>query len=254
MTPNALVIGGKGLLGSAICRRLAEHNIPYDAGSRSAPPAESTGRWKRFDAVTGEGLIEALTFRSLVFNCATSQSRPSDDLVVINRLIEAARLNPFHIVHVSIPGIDESARHLAYYKTKLEIEAKLAESGVKHTIVRPTQFHQFVEFMLRKLTIGPISLAPNMVLQPLDVEFAAAQIVKAALHGPINERNIICGPEPIATDTLVTTWMNARHRKGFRISLPPIGPLAALSKIQTVSGVSGGLTWSQWNAVRFARH
>lgn len=248
MIPNALVIGGKGLLGSAICRHLASRNVPYAAGSRSASPSEISSRWKQFDAVTGDGLADALTCRSMVFNCATSQSKPTDDLVVVDRLIEAARRNPFHIVQVSIAGIEASARHLAYYRVKLEIERRLAISGVPHTIVRPTQFHEFVDFIIRKLTLGPFTFAPKMVLQPLDVHFAAMQIVKSALDGPIDDRNIICGPERIAIGPLVTTWMEARHRASFRIRLPSIGPLTAFSTIESVSGVTGGRTWSQWNA------
>jgi uncharacterized protein YbjT (DUF2867 family) len=248
MIPNALVIGGRGLLGSAICRQLAARNVPYAAGSRSISPWEICSRWKQFDAVTGDGLADALTCRSMVFNCATSQSKPTDDLVVVDRLIEAARRNPFHIVQVSISGIEASARHLAYYRMKLEIEEKLAKSGVPHTIVRPTQFHEFVDFIIRKLTVGPFTFAPTMVLQPLDVDFAAAQIVTWALDGSVDDQHIICGPERIATRPLVTTWAEARHRRSFQIRLPSVGPLAALSKIQSVAGVIGGRTWSQWNA------
>ncbi len=248
MIPNALVIGGKGLLGSAICRQLADRNIPYAAGSRSIAPSDISARWRRFDAVTGDGLADALTCRTMVFNCATSQSTPRDDVAVIDRLIRAAQRNPFHIVHVSIAGIDVSARHLAYYRVKLQIEEKLAMSGVRHTIVRPTQFHEFVDFMLGKLTVGPFTFAPNMVLQPLDVDFAAAQIVKWALDGSVDDQHVICGPERIATRSLVTTWASARQRRRFQIRLPSVGPLAALSELRSVAGVTGGRTWSQWNA------
>ncbi|WP_050043654.1 SDR family oxidoreductase [Bradyrhizobium sp. LTSPM299] len=247
MTRSALVTGGSGLLGTAIIRQLAARNVPFAAGSRSKKPSNFIGQWKQFDAVTGEGLPDALAGRTMVFNCATSQAKPQQDLAALARLIEAAQRSSLHIVYVGIAGIDEAARHHSYYRMKLDCERMLSLSGISHTVVRPTQFHDFVDFMLGRLTVGPVVLAPKMILQPLDVDFAAQTIVDIALNGPSNDKNIICGPERIETRQLVETWMGFRRRPKYRICAPSIGPLAALSAIQPVAGRTGGLTWPEWN-------
>lgn len=250
MIQSALVTGGNGLLGAAIVRQLAARNVPLAAGGRSNKPSDFVGQWKQFDTASGEGLPDALAGRTMIFNCATNQANPQQDLAALGRLIEAAHRTSLHIVHISIAGIEEAARHLSYYRMKLDCERVLSRSGISHTVVRPTQFHNFVDLLLGKLTVGPVVLAPKMILQPLDVDFAAQSIVEIALRAPSNDKNIICGPERIETRQLVETWMEFRRRPKYQIRAPSIGPLAALTAIQSVLGRTGGLTWSDWNKQR----
>ncbi len=162
--------------------------------------------------------------------------------------ILAATLTSTHIVFVGIAGIEDAAKIYPYYQAKLDCEACLAASLRPYTIVRATQFHPFVDFLFQKLSTEPFLLGAAFTLQPVSVSFVADRIADNALANPKGRAPDIHGPERLSSQVLAQQWLNARGRSKITLPIPGSGPLAAFAKLRTVSGQSGGETWSAWLA------
>ncbi|GGF33794.1 hypothetical protein GCM10011321_26160 [Youhaiella tibetensis] len=163
----------------------------------------------------------------------------------MQRLIQVARSRSLHITFISVAGIEDAARHLPYYRVKLECEAALESSGVAHSIVRATQFHEFANTILNTLSIGPVLLKPKMTLQPLDVRFAAQIAVEAAIDAR-TEPLTLAGPEMLTLGDIARPWLRMLKLRVLQLPLPSFGPLKALATLHAVSGTMGGRRWSQW--------
>ncbi len=239
--------GASGRLGDAIVKELWHRGVPFSGCGRGTAPPSFGGVWHRVNLLDGEGLDAACEARPCVVHCATQPDKPKNDLVALEQLIAAARRLDLHIVFIGIAGIEDAAAHLSYYRVKLDCEHRLVTSGVRHTIVRPTIFHSFVDEVLQQLTVGPFLLTPKMILQPMDIEFAAEEIVSRSLNPSSMQAHDICGPQRLDTVKLVEPWLiNRVSRHKLKIPLPSVGPLKALSTLRRVDGKAGGLTWSQW--------
>ncbi len=153
-----------------------------------------------------------------------------------------------HLVFVSIAGIERAARHYAYYRFKLVAEERLRSVYPASTIVRVTQFHPFVAFLLRRLDAKLAVIVPSAArLQPVDVNFAASQLVDVVLERPILRAPDVHGPETVGFKQLARTWLQAQHRRTPVAAIPiPFQPLKALSAIETVTGSGGGISWTTW--------
>jgi uncharacterized protein YbjT (DUF2867 family) len=246
--PLVLVTGAGGSLGRAVVDALTALKARVRGLGRRAAPEPFRADWRRADLLTGDGLAAAVDGVGAVVHCASDPRRPSDDLAALDRLIAALAPNRAHLVFVGIAGIEAAAEKFEYYRVKLECERKVAQSGVPYTIVRATQFHPFVDLILRKLSVGPLLFAPRMTLQPVDIGFVAKRLAGYALGPPRGRVPDVHGPEALDTGTLTAEWLKARHQSKIGIRLPSIGPLAALARIQRVDGDAGGRTWSEWLA------
>lgn len=245
MTPNILVTGASGNLGSHVLDALTRRGIACAGTGRHPAPAGYLHEWHIVNLQTGDGLADAVSGRTGIIHCATSQASPAQDRVALDRLIELARSQPLHITFISVAGIEDAARHLPYYRVKLECETALQASGVAHSIVRATQFHEFADTILKTLGIGPVLLKPMITLQPLDVSFAARMIVDTAIE-PRMELLTLRGPETLTFDELARPWQRSRKSWMFHLPVPSLGPLQALAALHIVSGTTGGRRWAQW--------
>ena len=245
MTPNILVTGASGNLGSHVLDALHRRGIACGGTGRCPAPAGYLHDWHTVNLQTGDGLAHAVSGRTGIIHCATSQANPEQDLVALDRLIEVARSRSLHITFISVAGIADAARHLPYYRVKLECEATLKASGVAHSIVRATQFHEFAETILNTLRIGPVLLKPKMTLQPLDVRFAA-QIAVEAANETRTEPLTLAGPEMVTLEDIAQPWLQMQKRRVLQLPVPGFGSLKALATLHTVSGTTGGRRWSQW--------
>lgn len=246
MTPNILVTGAAGSLGSAVIEQLAERGVSYAGAGRRAAPAHFFADWHQIDLVSGGGLREAMQGRTSLIHCATNAANPEEDLVVLRRLIEFVRYRDLHLIFIGIAGIETAARHLPYYRMKLACEQALHISQVSHTILRATQFHDFVSRLLERLLLGPVQLLPRMTLQPVDVRHVASIVADIALAPP-GKTVEVCGPEALDAAALAKVWLAERRRWALRLPLPALGPLAALAALQRSGGSPGGQSWREWN-------
>jgi uncharacterized protein YbjT (DUF2867 family) len=199
-----VVIGGTGLIGTRLVNNLRREGHEVTAASPS----------KGVNTVTGQGLAEALEGARVVVDVANSPSWEDETVLEFfqksgrNLLAAEAVARVEHHVALSVVGTD---RMLAsgYFRAKLEQENQIKESPIPYTIVRATQFFEFVPAIVDFASDGQTVRLPPALLQPIlaaDVSDALAEIAVAA---PLNGTLELAGPEPIRLDELARRLFKA---------------------------------------------
>jgi uncharacterized protein YbjT (DUF2867 family) len=201
-----VVIGGTGLIGAKTVALLREKGHEAIAASRS------TG----VDAVTGEGLQAALRGAQVVIDVTNP---PSHDPDVVMAFFRDATLNLTraeaeaavrHHVVLSIVGVDRMEGN-AYYAAKCEQERLIAASGVPYSIVRATQFFEFLGTIADVGTAdGKTRLSPHQ-FQPIAADDVTAIVADVALGAPLDGIVDIAGPERAAMHAFIGTYLRARR-------------------------------------------
>ncbi len=219
-----LVTGGTGTLGSRVVARLrgTEHDVRIL--SRSGRPGTIKG-----DLITGEGLEAAVEGVKTIVHCASNPLRKTHQVDVqgTERLLQAAaRAGVSHFVYISIVGVDRNP--FPYYRAKLEAEWTIERSPVPWTILRATQFHDFVFGMLRALDHVPLFMPvpKGFLLQPIDVGEVASRLVELALSEPAGRAPDVGGPEVSAFADLARSYLKAAGRRGKVVEVPVPGKTA----------------------------
>ena len=156
---------------------------------------------------SGAGLSEALPGVEVLVHTASSTKDPwSVDVQGARRIVEAAdRSSLRHLVYVSIVGVDRVP--YAYYHAKFAAEQVLLGSGLPVTIVRATQFHTFLDDLLRQQRHGPLLAIPSgWRIQPVDVDEVAAYVWEVALGEPGHDVLEMAGPQEIGSRDLARLW------------------------------------------------
>lgn len=196
---KVLVIGGSGLIGSQVVAQLTE------LGHEAVPASPSTG----VNTITGEGLAEAVAGVHTVVDVSNSPSWADDDVLNFfatstRNLLEAERAAGVqHHVALSIVGADRAAAS-GYMRAKIAQEKLIKESGAPHTIVRATQFFEFVGGIADSLTDGDTVRAPHGAFQPIAATDVATAVTRASIGEPAGLINI-AGPEKQGMDDFIRT-------------------------------------------------
>lgn len=212
-----LVTGGTGTLGRAVVGRLLAAG--HDVRSLSRRPHTGTERPRlhsyAVDLCDGSGLAPAVAGVETVVHCASSTS---GDTEAAGRLVEAARAAGVrHLVYISIVGVDRVP--LGYYRTKLDVERLIEESGLGWTVLRTTQFHDLVLRLVKAGARLPVLPVPAGVrLQPVDVREVAARLVELASAAPAGRVADLGGPEARSARDLVRDTLRAGGRR--RVLVP----------------------------------
>ena len=143
-----------------------------------------------------------------------------------NNLISAARrAGVDNIIYVSIVGIDRIP--MGYYKTKLRVEEALAASGLGHTIIRVTQFHDLIETTFAIQRFSPALIAIKGVrFQPIDTRDVATHLVSLIDDGPAGRVDDIGGPAVYDHDELGRMYLTARNSRRRVLALPVPGSIS----------------------------
>lgn len=197
---KVLVIGGSGLIGSQVIANLTE--LGHEAVSAS--------RRSGVDTVTGEGLAEAVAGAHTVVD--VSQSPSFDDEPVLqffttstrNLLAAERAAGVQHHVALSIVGADR-APESGYMRAKIAQEKLIEESGCPHSIVRATQFFEFVDAIADSATDGNTVRLPHAAIQPMAAKDVATAVTRAAISQPLNSIMNIAGPERFGMDDFIQT-------------------------------------------------
>jgi uncharacterized protein YbjT (DUF2867 family) len=199
-----VVIGGSGLIGTKLVHKLREHGDEVVAASRSSG----------VNTLTGEGLAGALTGAQVVVDVANSPS--FEDKAVLeffetagrNLLAAEAAAGVGHHVALSVVGTDRLPAS-GYLRAKMAQENLIRASGIPFTIVRATQFFEFVGSIAQSATDGTTVRLPPALMQPIAADDVAAALADIALGEPINGMVEVAGPEPIRQDELVRRFLSA---------------------------------------------
>jgi uncharacterized protein YbjT (DUF2867 family) len=201
---NILIIGGTGLIGTKLVKNLRQR------GHEAVAASPSSG----VNAVTGEGLADALRGAQVVVDVANAPSW--DDKAVLdffetsgrNLLAAEATAGVKHHVALSVVGTD---RLLAsgYFRAKMAQEQLIQASHIPYTIVRSTQFFEFVRSIAQDATEGATVRLPPALMQPIVSDDVAAALADVALGKPMNGMIEIAGPEQIRQDELVRRFLSA---------------------------------------------
>jgi uncharacterized protein YbjT (DUF2867 family) len=213
---DLLVTGATGTLGRPTVTILRASGHQVRALSRRAGPGLVTG-----DLLTGAGIADAVAGVDTVLHLATSGTK---DVALTRTLLDAIRTSEVsHLVLISIVGVDRIP--LGYYRGKVEIERLTVESGMPHTILRATQFHDLVAGLFSATRRLPVIIAPAVSMQPIAADEVAQRLVELAGSGPAGRVPDIGGPQQRPLRDLAQSW---RAAVGSR---RPIVPLRLPGKI-----------------------
>jgi uncharacterized protein YbjT (DUF2867 family) len=193
-----IVIGGTGLIGSRLVNKLNEQ------GHEAVAAAPNTG----VNSVTGEGLAEVLKGTSVVVDVSNSPSW--EDAAVLkffetstrNLLSYGAAAGVKHHVALSVVGTDELSES-GYFRAKIAQEKLIRESPTPYTIVRATQFFEFVKGIADISMVDGKAHIPPVFFQPIAADDVASATAKVAIEPPANGIVEIAGPEKFRLDELV---------------------------------------------------
>jgi uncharacterized protein YbjT (DUF2867 family) len=199
-----IVIGGTGLIGKKVVVNLRQHGHEVVAASPTSG----------VNTVTGEGLAAALAGAQVVVDVANAPSWEDSAVLAFfetsgrNLLAAEADAGVGHHVALSVVGTE---RLLAsgYFRAKLAQEELIKASSIPYTIVRATQFFEFVGGIAQAATEGQAVRVPPALMQPIAADDVAAAVAEVALAEPLNGTLDLAGPEPIRQDDLVREFLKA---------------------------------------------
>jgi uncharacterized protein YbjT (DUF2867 family) len=211
VTNSVLVTGGTGTVGRIVVDHLTTAGKDVRILSRGRrPPQRTDVRHVVGDVQTGDGLDAALDGVDTIVHCVY----PSEHLVAA-----AKRAGSPHLVYVSIVGIDRVPFGL--YRKMLANERVIAESGLPWTVMRATQFHDLIAFILRMLAKPPVMALPSgLRFQPVDVRDVGERLARLALGEPVGRAPDFGGPQVRALDDLARSYLAI---VGKRRLIVPIG-------------------------------
>ena len=201
-----VVIGGNGRVGSKIVEKLGEH------GHEAVAADPSTG----VNTVTGEGLAEALDGADVVIDVSNSPS--FDDAAVLeffqvstgNILAAEQAAGVGHHVALSVVGADRLPDS-GYLRAKVAQEKLIQDSSIPYSIVRATQFFEFVKSIADAGTDGDTVRLPSSRIQPVAADDVARAVGRISVGLPVKGIVEVGGPEPFRFDALIRTGLEARN-------------------------------------------
>jgi uncharacterized protein YbjT (DUF2867 family) len=199
-----VVIGGSGRIGSKVVENLRR------GGHEVMAASPSTG----VNTITGEGLADALVGADVVVDVANAPVW--EDKAVLeffetsgkNLLAAEAKAGVRHHVALSVVGT-ERLLSSGYFRAKLAQEALIKATPIPYTIVRATQFFEFVGGIAQEATKGQTVRVPAAMMQPIASDDVAAAVANVALAEPLNGIVETAGPDPIRQDELVRQFLEA---------------------------------------------
>jgi uncharacterized protein YbjT (DUF2867 family) len=229
MSESILVTGGTGVVGRHLVARLLE-SAPDDVRVLTRSPRSDVPYTAvRGDLATGAGLGDAVAGTRTIVHLASESRKRGADVEAARRLIDAARRSESgHLLFISIVGV---GRHpYFYYQEKLEVERMIETSGVPYTILRTTQFHDFVLFLTQSLTRLPVVPIPTWSVQPVDTEEVAERLAELALGEPSGRVADMGGPEILTVRDVVRAYLAASGQRRLLVPLPLPGKGSAATR------------------------
>ncbi len=199
-----VVIGGTGLIGSRTVAILAGHGHELIAASPS----------NGVNSITGEGLAAAMTGAHVVIDLSNSPSFEDNAVLEFfktstsNLLAAEAAAGVGHHVALSIVGIERTPEN-GYFRAKVAQEKLIEASGIPYTVVRATQFLEFLGGIADSCAVGDeIRVSPGL-FQPIAADDVAASVAEAALAAPRNGIIEIAGPQRAPFNEIIARYLKS---------------------------------------------
>jgi uncharacterized protein YbjT (DUF2867 family) len=199
-----VVIGGSGLIGKKVVKNLRQRGHAVVAASPSSG----------VNTVTGEGLVQSLAGAQVVVDVSNAPSWEDNAVLAFfetsgrNLLAAEAVAGVGHHVALSVVGTDRLLTS-GYFRAKMVQEKLIRASPIPYTIVRATQFFEFVGAIAQLATEGQTVRIPPVLMQPIAADDVAAFVADVALAEPLNGTVELAGPELIRQDDFVRRFLNA---------------------------------------------
>jgi uncharacterized protein YbjT (DUF2867 family) len=244
---RVVVIGGTGLIGSKLVTKLAEH------GHEAVAASPNTG----VNTLTGEGLAEAMEGTDVVVDVSNSPSFEADAVLSFfenstKNLLEAeGQAGVGHHVALSVVGT-ERLTESGYFRGKIAQENLINESSIPYSIVRATQFFEFVKGIADEATDGnTIRLAP-VLIQPMAADDVAGAVGRTAVGPPVNGIVEVAGPEQFRLDDLIKVALKERKDSREVVADPEARYFGALLSERTLvpdeGATLGEIRFEDWLA------
>ncbi|MGK5740245.1 SDR family oxidoreductase [Micromonospora sp. URMC 103] len=217
------VMGGTGLIGSQVVR------ILNAAGHEAVPHSPSTG----VDLLSGKGLQEALAGADVVVNLTNSptfdEASPAFFQTSMDNMLAAAETAGVgHAVILSIVGADE-VPDLVYYRAKVLQEDILKAGPVPYSIVRATQFFEFVDAVLSWTADENTVRLPATLVQPMAAADVAQAVADVSVGAPLQGTRNVAGPDVFRLDELGKITLAAHGDQRTVVTDDTAGMFAAAS-------------------------
>jgi uncharacterized protein YbjT (DUF2867 family) len=205
-----VVIGGSGLIGSKLVAKLREH------GHEAVAASPNSG----VNTITGEGLAEALKGAQVVVDVSNSPSFEEEAATSFfktsgrNLFATEAAAGVGHHVALSVVGTERLAEGGGiggYFRAKLAQETLIKESPIPYSIIRATQFFEFVKSIADDATDGDKVRVPDALIQPMAADDVAGAVGRVATGSPLNGTVEVGGPERFRFDELLRRSLGARN-------------------------------------------
>jgi uncharacterized protein YbjT (DUF2867 family) len=197
-----VVIGGTGLIGSKVVQKLTAQ------GHQALAASPDTG----VDATTGRGLAEALAGADVLVDLSNTRAfdeataRPFFESSGRNVAKAEREAGVRHHVALSVVGTDR-LQHIGYFRAKLAQEQIIKSSGIPYTIIRATQFFEFLRAIAADATTGETVRLPSASFQPIAADDVATAVATAAVGTPVNDTIEIAGPDRMPMSALVARFL-----------------------------------------------
>ncbi|KAF2506944.1 NAD(P)H-binding protein [Flavobacterium zhairuonense] len=214
-----LITGGNGHLGKQVVDSLLLKGYNPDVLTTKTILSESNRlRFFTGDLVENKGLKEATERADVIIHCASNpRSFHETDIIGTKNLLETVDKNVTkHFIYISIVGIDKS--DYPYYAAKLEVENIITKSGIPFTILRTTQFHDFVFNLIKTLeeqnseNDGFMKIPSEMKFQSVAIHEVADLLVSLALEAPKGLLADFGGPEVLSLEKMVESYLKINQK------------------------------------------
>jgi uncharacterized protein YbjT (DUF2867 family) len=200
-----VVIGGSGLIGSKLVRKLLEH------GHQGVPASLDSG----VNTLTGEGLAEVLDSAAVVVDVSNSPS--FEDAAALKffetstgNLVDAeAAAGVGHHVALSVVGTERLSES-GYFRAKIAQERLIKRSSIEYSIVHATQFFEFIERIADDATDGNTVRVAPVLIQPMAAEDVASAVGRISVGSPVNGIVEVAGPQQFRLDELIRRFLRER--------------------------------------------
>jgi uncharacterized protein YbjT (DUF2867 family) len=256
---RVLITGGAGNLGSKVAAGLVQGGHSVRAMSRNPDARIPEGSELAVaDLVSGEGVTAAVHGVDAIVHCASSPFRKEaqTDVEGTEMLLELLAREPGNnknFFYISIVGVDGIP--FSYYKSKLAAEKIVSTSRVPWTILRATQFHEFLDRIYAGLTKLPVvPFFSGFRFQLLDAQECADHMVELVESGPAGRVPEIGGPEVLEMREIAARWLAATGKRRLKVPVPVPGGFGGAMR----AGLNlapdarlGRRTFDEWLAARY---